>query len=69
MYVKGVKSSSIYTIRAAMIYMSEVLKEVQNFNIFANNFLDIELIFNLIEALASNAMYVVACQRYQEFKK
>ena len=25
-YVKGVKSSSIYTIRAVMLYMSEVLK-------------------------------------------
>ena len=27
-YVKGVESSSIYTIRAVMLYMSKVLKEV-----------------------------------------
>ena len=30
MYVKGVKSSSIYTIRAVILCMSKVLKEVQN---------------------------------------
>ena len=29
-YVEGVKSSSIYTIRAVMPYMSNVLKEAQN---------------------------------------
>ena len=29
-HVKGVKSSSIYTIRAVMLCMSKVLKEVQN---------------------------------------
>ena len=29
-HVKGVKSSSIYTIRAVMPYMSKVLKEAQN---------------------------------------
>ena len=28
-HVKGVKSSSIYTIRAVMLCMSKVLKEVQ----------------------------------------
>ena len=30
MYVKGVKSSSIYTIRTVMLCMLKVLKEVQN---------------------------------------
>ena len=30
MYVKGVKSNSIYIIRAVMLYMLKVLKEVQN---------------------------------------
>ena len=30
LYVEGVKSSSIYTIRAAMLCMSKVMKEVQN---------------------------------------
>ena len=30
MYVKGVESSSIYTISAVMLCMSKVLKEVQN---------------------------------------
>ena len=30
MYVKNVKSSSIYTIRAVMLCISKVLKEVQN---------------------------------------
>ena len=29
-HVKGVESSSIYTIRAVMLCMSKVLKEVQN---------------------------------------
>ena len=29
-HVKGVKSSSIYTIRAVMLCMSKVLKEAQN---------------------------------------
>ena len=29
-YVKGVKSSSIYTIRAVMLCMSKVSKEAQN---------------------------------------
>ena len=29
-YVEGVKSSSIYTIRAVMLCKSKVLKEVQN---------------------------------------
>ena len=29
-YVKGVKSSSIYPIRAVMLCMSKVLKEAQN---------------------------------------
>ena len=29
-HVKGVKSSSIYTIKAVMLYMSKVSKEVQN---------------------------------------
>ena len=29
-HVKGVKSSSIYTIRAVMLCMSKVSKEVQN---------------------------------------
>ena len=29
-HVKGVESSSLYTIRAVMICMSKVLKEVQN---------------------------------------
>ena len=30
MYVKGVKSSSIYTIKAVILYMSKVSKEVQS---------------------------------------
>ena len=30
MYVKGVESSSIYTIKAVMLCMLKVLKEVQN---------------------------------------
>ena len=32
-YVEGVKSSSIYTIRAVMLYMSEVLKVHTGFSI------------------------------------
>ena len=55
MYVEGVKSSSIYTIRAVMLCKSKVLKEVQNglTYIFAHNFLNIQLIFNLQKVLES----------------
>ena len=47
MYVKGVKNSSIYTIRAVMLCMPS--KEVQN----GHNCLNIQLIFNLIKVLES----------------
>ena len=45
MYGKGVESSSIYTIRAVMLCMSKVSKEVQN-GIFAHKFLNIQPIIN-----------------------
>ena len=46
-HVKGVESSSIYTIRAVMLCMSKVSKEVQMvLHIFTYNFLNIQLIFN-----------------------
>ena len=54
MYVEGVKSSSIYTIRAVMLCMLKVSKEVQMvLHIFAHNFLNIQLIFNLQKVLES----------------
>ena len=46
-HVKGVESSSIYTIRAVMLCMSKVSKETQNrLTIFAHNFLNIQRVFN-----------------------
>ena len=46
-HVKGVESSSIYTIRAVLLGMSKVSKEVQMvLHIFTYNFLNIQLIFN-----------------------
>ena len=42
MYVEGVESSSIYTIKAVMLCMSKVLKEVQVLlHIFVHNFLNL----------------------------
>ena len=51
MYVKGVQSSSIYTIRAVMLCMSKVFKMV--LHIFVHNFLNIQLIFNPKQVLES----------------
>ena len=50
MYVKGVKSSSIYTIRALMLCM---LKFKMVLHIMAHNFLNIQLIFNQKKVLES----------------
>ena len=61
-HVRGVKSSSIYTIRAVMQHMSKVLKEAQNGLEHFCSFLNIQLIFNP-QAIPSNAMYVKAYQR------
>ena len=53
-HIKGVESSSIYTIRAVMLCMSKVLKETQNcLTIFAHNFHNIQRIFNLKKVLES----------------
>ena len=50
-YVEGVKSSSIYTIRAEILCMSKVLKMV--LLIFAHNFLNVQLTFNPEKVLES----------------
>ena len=50
-HVKGVKSSSIYTIRAVMLCMSKVLKE--HTHIFTHNFFIIQPIFNPQKVLES----------------
>ena len=53
-HVKGVKSSSINTIRAVMLYMSKVLKKFKMvLHIFAHNFLNIQWIFNPQKVLES----------------
>ena len=54
MYVKGVERSSKYTVRAVMLCMLKVLKQIETeskytlraHDIFAFNFLNIQLIFN-----------------------
>ena len=50
-HVKGVESSSIYTIRAVMPCMSNVSKE--HTHVFTHNFLYIQSIFNLQKVLES----------------
>ena len=53
-YVKGVESSSIYTIRAVMLCMSKVSKKLKMvLHIVAHNFLNIQPIFNLQKVLES----------------
>ena len=53
-YVEGVESSLIYPIRAVMLCMSKVSKEVQMvLHIFAHNFLNIQPIFNPQKVLES----------------
>ena len=53
-YVKGVESSSIYTIRAVMLCMSKVSKKLKMvLHIFAHNFLNIQQIFNPQKVLES----------------
>ena len=77
LYVEGVKSSSIYTIRAVMLCMLKVSKEVQMvLHIFAYNFLNNQPIFNPQKVLESqdlgfsnhNTMYVEACWRFRMSK-
>ena len=50
-HVKGVESSSIYTIRAVLVCMSKVLKE--HTHVFTHNFLNIQPIFNPQKVLES----------------
>ena len=68
-YVKGVESSSIYTIRTVMLYMSEVSKCIQgsqyrvmllmskvskeHTHVFTHNVLNIQPIFNPQKVLES----------------
>ena len=68
MYVKGVKRSSKYTVKAVMLYMQKVLKETQNtiraHNIFAHNFFNIQP----ISIIPLHVMYVKCVKGYFDLR-